>query len=272
MLFRRRKLPTEKRPALARDEWVVAWASVSEVGAPAEARVPAQAGEAAIPDEAVEAAEEAPVDPPVKASKAKAVRAKAAEAARAAEAAAAEAAEAAAAAAEAATKAEAEAAAEAAGAETAAAEGTREVVVATNLGLWLPGRTARLGWHEVHKATWVPPRLTVIPGAPIGAGEGYEIMADEAPVELVLAEEAEVPQQTRMRVTRSVAHTAHHDLPGGGGVRVVARKVPRVDGVTWHVRFDAGTDVDDPETAAATAAIVAQTSGATSEWSSFAEV
>ena len=34
-------------------------------------------------------------------------------------------------------------------------------VVVTTRGLWLPGRD-RLGWHEIHKATWAGPRLTVI--------------------------------------------------------------------------------------------------------------
>jgi len=53
------------------------------------------------------------------------------------------------------------------------------VVVATNRGLWLPGEEERLGWHEVHKATWSPPTLTVIPAQSVGEGDGYRVMADQ---------------------------------------------------------------------------------------------
>ena len=30
-------------------------------------------------------------------------------------------------------------------------------VVVTNLGLWLPGRKDRLGWHQIHRASWSEP-------------------------------------------------------------------------------------------------------------------
>jgi hypothetical protein len=66
----------------------------------------------------------------------------------------------------------------------------------------------------------------------------------------------------RDRVSRSVAYTRHHDVPGGG-VRVVARRVPGVDGVTWHVRFDEGTDAADPAVAEVTAELVAAASAGT---------
>jgi hypothetical protein len=39
---------------------------------------------------------------------------------------------------------------------------------------------------------------------------------------------------------------------------VVARRVPGVDGVTWHVRYDPGTDPDDPAVVSATAELVAE--------------
>ena len=67
----------------------------------------------------------------------------------------------------------------------------------------------------------------------------------------------DVPAEVRERVTRSVAYTAHHPLPGGG-VRVVARHVPGVDGVVWHVRYDEGTDARDPEVVAQTTGLVAE--------------
>lgn len=130
------------------------------------------------------------------------------------------------------------------------------VVVVTTRGVWLPGRS-RLGWHEIHKAAWAGSRLTVTPSQRVADGDGYTVMADDVPVVVDLTDPGGVPAEVRNRVTRSVAHTTHHPLPGGG-VRVVARRVPGVDGLTWHVRYDEGTEADDPEVVAATASLVAE--------------
>lgn len=141
------------------------------------------------------------------------------------------------------------------------ADAAPTAVVVTNRGVWLPGRKGRLGWHEIHKATWAAPRLTVVPAAVVGTGQRYAVVADEPPVVVSLADPDDVPIQVRNRVTRSVAYTEHHAVPGGGA-RVVARRVPGVDGVTWHVRFDDGTDASDPEVAEATAELVAAAAAA----------
>lgn len=137
-----------------------------------------------------------------------------------------------------------------------ASAGSDEVIVATTLGVWLPGRDERVGWHQIHKATWAPPRLTVIAAAPVADADGYTVMADDEPVEVVLPDPDDVPAQVRERVTRSVAYTRHHPLPAGG-VRVVGRRVPGVNGLTWHVRYDEGTDRDDPAVRSATDELVA---------------
>ena len=137
----------------------------------------------------------------------------------------------------------------------APAEPTGAVVV-TNRGVWLPGHD-RLGWHQIHKATWADSRLTVIPSTQVGQGQGYAVMADDAAVVVSLSRPDDVPADVRTRVTKSVAFTAHFPLPSGG-VRVVARRVAGRNGVDWHVRYDEGTDRDDPEVVAATAAIVAE--------------
>ena len=39
---------------------------------------------------------------------------------------------------------------------------------------------------------------------------------------------------------------------------MVARRVPGVDGLTWHVRYDDGTDADRPRGGAATDELVAE--------------
>jgi hypothetical protein len=116
------------------------------------------------------------------------------------------------------------------------------LVVATNLGLWLPFESVRLGWHDIHKVTWSGRQLAVTAAEQVGEGEGYIVMADRPPVVYTLLDPDRVPEQVRTRVTRSVAYTSHHRVPGGGGVRVVARRVSGVDGLRWTVRYDAGTD------------------------------
>jgi hypothetical protein len=119
---------------------------------------------------------------------------------------------------------------------------TDAVVIVTNLGLWLPGVTgsARLGWHEIHKATWSGRALLVVPARVEEEHETYTVMADEGTVSVTLLDPDKVPDQVRARVTKSVAYTSHHALPGGG-VRVVARRVPGVDGLRWTARYDPNT-------------------------------
>ena len=58
------------------------------------------------------------------------------------------------------------------------------VVVVTNLGLWLPGISGptRLGWHEIHKATWSGRSLKVVPGRETAEHETYTEMADSEPL------------------------------------------------------------------------------------------
>lgn len=144
-----------------------------------------------------------------------------------------------------------------AGADAAGADGTGVagadgtgvagggVLVVTNRGLWLPGEQQRLGWHRVHKAAWSGQELAITPAEVVAEREGYVVMVDRPVRVYRLPEPGDVPHQVRARVTGSVGYTAHHRLPGGG-VRVVARRVSGVDGLTWTVRYDPGTPLDDP--------------------------
>ena len=110
-----------------------------------------------------------------------------------------------------------------------------DVLVATPRGLWLPSGE-RVGWHEIHKARWDTGVLTLIRGVEVAPG----IREDAPPLRYVLAEPGNLPDEVRTRVTRSVAYSVHHRLPGGG-VRVVGRRVPGRDGLDWAVRYDPGT-------------------------------
>lgn len=131
-------------------------------------------------------------------------------------------------------------------------------VVVTTLGVWLPGRE-RLSWHRIHKASWAGARLTVIPSVEVASGTGYAVMADDEALHIGLVNPDDVPASIRERVTKSVAYTAHYPLPGGG-VRVVGRRVPGRDGLEWHVRYDEGTNRDDPEVIAITDELIAEVS------------
>lgn len=129
-------------------------------------------------------------------------------------------------------------------------------VVATNLGMFLPGRAARLGWHEVHKAVWTGRQLVVTPAELVEQRDGYDVVADAAPLTVTLPEQGELPHVVRTRVTSSVSFSSHQRVPGGG-VRLVARQVPGIDGLRWAARYDEGTDPFAPEVRDATAQLVA---------------
>ncbi|MBM0233928.1 hypothetical protein JNW91_19970 [Micromonospora sp. STR1_7] len=136
------------------------------------------------------------------------------------------------------------------------------VVVASNLGLWLPGRGHRLGWHDILKAVWSGRELTVTPAEPVAECDGYALVTDGPAETYLLLDPGELPHQVRARVTRSVAYTQHHRLPGGAA-RVAARRVAGVDGLTWTVRLDPGTPADDAALLAETDHLVAVARAAT---------
>jgi hypothetical protein len=117
-------------------------------------------------------------------------------------------------------------------------------LVATNRGLWLPDGK-RLGWHEIHKAAWSGRELRITPAETAQSRTGYAVLVDGPVVSFLLLEPGDLPDQVRTRVTRSVAYTTHHPMPTGG-VRVVGRRVSGQDGLSWAVRYDAGTPVELP--------------------------
>ncbi|NLU78992.1 hypothetical protein HCA58_11510 [Micromonospora sp. HNM0581] len=136
------------------------------------------------------------------------------------------------------------------------------VVVATNLGLWLPGRARRIGWHDVVKAVWSGRELMVTAGERVAERADYLVVVELPAERYLLLAPGDLPHQVRTRVTRSVAYTEHHALPGGSG-RVVGRRVPGRDGLTWMVHFDPGTPADDPDVLAETDRLVAAARTAT---------
>ena len=136
-----------------------------------------------------------------------------------------------------------------------------KALVATNLGLWLPDRR-RLGWHEIHKAAWSGRELRITPAEVAEQRSAYTVLVDGPIVVFLLLEPGELPDQVRTRVTRSVAYTSHHAMPAGG-VRVVGRRVPGQNGLSWAVRYDAGTPVDAEPVVQVTRQLVNAAQGAT---------
>ena len=136
------------------------------------------------------------------------------------------------------------------------------MLVATNLGLWLPGRGERLGWHDILKAVWSGRELTVTVAETVAERDGYQVVADRPVETYLLLDPGDLPHQVRARVTRSVAYTQQHAVPGGSG-RIAARRVAGADGLTWTVRYDPGTPVDADGVRAETDQLVAAARAAT---------
>ena len=133
-------------------------------------------------------------------------------------------------------------------------------VVATPLGLWLPGVPDRLPWHLIDKVIWRSNTLTLIPAVDSGGG----VLVEQPPRSVRLEQPRDIPQNVRARIEKAIAFTRHHPLPGAEGagvrrgVRVVGRRVPGQDGVSWQLVFDPGVDRDDLAVRAAASAFVDQ--------------
>jgi hypothetical protein len=113
-------------------------------------------------------------------------------------------------------------------------------VVATSLGLWLPGEE-RLGWHLISKATWDGSALTVIAAVETGTAGAAVLLTDQPPRRYPLEEPGKLPVAVQRRVTQSIVDRHRHELPGGGAW-FVRRRVPGRDGTILQVRADAGAD------------------------------
>ena len=111
-------------------------------------------------------------------------------------------------------------------------------VVATTLGLRLPGTPGRVDWPDVEKASWQRPQLEIAEVAEVsGTGRRWRFE---------LAEEGDLPDVVRSRVSASVGWTTHVALEPAGGVRLVGRRRPGLDVLDWQLVYDQGTDRHDP--------------------------
>lgn len=121
-------------------------------------------------------------------------------------------------------------------------------LVATSLGLWLPGDDDSsgprlVGWHLISKASWGNGALVVIEAHETGTAGDAVLLADRAPRRYPLETPGKLPEIVHRRVTGSIRSRHHRELPGGGAW-FVQRKVPGRDGILLQVRPDEGADHD----------------------------
>jgi hypothetical protein len=111
-------------------------------------------------------------------------------------------------------------------------------VVATPRGLWWPEPPGQrlIGWQHVDKAIWRDGVLSVIEADVVD-----DLLLVEKPAASVaLSEPRDLPPTVRRRVESTVMQSEVIPVPGGVA-RLVARRIPGQDGVTWWARLERGT-------------------------------
>ena len=119
-------------------------------------------------------------------------------------------------------------------------------LAATSGGLRTAPEGDLLPWHLVGHARWAATdgggTFTVTPLVEVEPG-----VQARGPVTRHLLDDAgELPAVVRRRVDQTVVASQRHPLPAGGGVLLVARRVPGQAQREWSVVFDDDADRDDP--------------------------
>lgn len=129
-----------------------------------------------------------------------------------------------------------------------------EAVVATPLGLWLPG-VERLPWHLITHVAWSGTTLTVTSAVEVEPS----VLQNEPPRSVRLVSPQTLPETVEQRFYSSRSHTSRHRLSGGSGVIVVARRVPGQDGLTWYAVYDSPEARLDPAARAEVGRLLSET-------------
>lgn len=104
-----------------------------------------------------------------------------------------------------------------------------------------------LRWHEVGSAKWLATAdgggtFEVVPLAEVEPG----VQARQPEVRHVLSDAGDLPAVVRRRVDQTVVASQRSPLPGGGGVLLVARRIPGQPAREWVVVFDDDAQRSDP--------------------------
>ena len=105
-----------------------------------------------------------------------------------------------------------------------------------------------LPWHEIASAKWLATadgggRFEVVRLAEVEPG----VQARQPEVRHVLSDAGELPGVVRRRVDQTVVASQRSPLPGGGGVLLVARRLPGQAAREWSVVFDDDAQRGDRE-------------------------
>ena len=105
-----------------------------------------------------------------------------------------------------------------------------------------------LPWHEIGSAKWVATwdgggRFEVVALAEVEPG----VQARQPEVRHVLSDAGDLPGVVRRRVDETVVASQRSPLPGGGGVLLVARRIPGQPTREWTVVFDDDAQRSDPQ-------------------------
>ena len=119
--------------------------------------------------------------------------------------------------------------------------------VPADLTLDRAGEVGVLPWHEVGSAKWKKTgdggSFTVVPLTEVEPGVQARLPEERH----VLADARDLPAVLRRRVDQTVVASRRSPLPGGGGVILVARRLPGQAAREWTVVFDDDADRGDPE-------------------------